>query len=254
MYITKKRKVSYGKMRSMSTIRQRKCYPNLATNKSVKRKSEPEYDTLDQFINLNEFKGPLMCCSLTFNTNVDFALHSNVHAIDGRYACHLCDYKKKSKVNIIKHVMRHDAFKCKICKKVFKRKSSAIKHSNMHTTMKPAQCEICGKQLSNPKNLQLHREMVHLVGKPLMYYDCTICNKKYKCSSSLRRHCSYNHKELGIDVSVICEICGKSISTKGGFQIHLKTHTIKKPFPCNVCTKTFATKSFFERPYGKAHW
>ncbi|XP_018575745.2 zinc finger protein 239-like [Anoplophora glabripennis] len=235
------------------------------TVKKKKRKLDLEDDVidkypLDKFINLNEVKLPLKCnsCDSTFNTSEDFVLHSKEHNEDGRYSCHLCDYKKKKKLSILQHIKGHDLFKCELCRKVFKRKRCAIKHSLMHATKKPFQCEICGKELSNNKNLRHHRQMVHLTGKPVIYQECTICHKKYKSVSSLRRHCSFNHKELGIDMSVICEICGKSISTKGGLLIHLRTHREKRPHACHLCSKTFVTRTFLnahmvthtgEKPY-----
>ena len=40
-----------------------------------------------------------------------------------------------------------------------------------------------------------------------------------------------------------CEVCNKSFSTKSYFSTHMRTHTAEKPYNCELCNKTFSQGS-----------
>lgn len=193
---------------------------------------------------------PINCpnCDLAFYNNVDFAIHSINHNDDGKYSCHLCVYRNNSKYHIEMHVRTHEGttkHKCEICGKAFAISTHAIEHKNYHTGEKPFQCEICGKHFMFSWHLASHRRTSHyeiLTGKPLVKFDCTVCNKHYESASGLRRHNIKNHNYNDIDLSVICEICGKRLSSKEKLKFHIRTHTGYRPYACHVCPKSFSKK------------
>uniref|UniRef100_A0A6P7EZN2 Gastrula zinc finger protein XlCGF8.2DB-like n=1 Tax=Diabrotica virgifera virgifera TaxID=50390 RepID=A0A6P7EZN2_DIAVI len=109
--------------------------------------------------------------------------------------------------------------------------------------------------------LTTHMANVHmeiLQDGRLLKHQCKICLKSYLYESGLKLHYSSHHRELGIDYSVICDVCGKSLSCKSKLKQHLRTYTGDKPFPCPICSRKFITKDLIishmrvhtgEKPY-----
>ncbi|XP_057661561.1 zinc finger protein 37-like isoform X11 [Diorhabda carinulata] len=208
---------------------------------------------IEKFVNLNEVPEPVNCkqCGQTFQTHIDLGMHSICHSKDNLYTCHMCDFSKDKKSVFKNHIRSHDLWKCEKCGKIFKIKRCAYKHSKTHNAKSFVQCEICGKDVRNVY-LDTHKKLVHADEKNIQIYKCHLCDKAYKNSTALKGHYSYNHKEYGVDTSVICDICGMRLSCKGKLGQHLRTHTGDRPFPCTICPRKFISKDIL-RAHMRVH-
>ncbi|KAG5896120.1 hypothetical protein JTB14_006907 [Gonioctena quinquepunctata] len=225
-----------------------------------RRQKKQEIDlSPEKFVNLNEVTEPLLCklCPKMFLSHMDLGLHSKMHNDDGFFSCHMCDYRKDTKKTFQIHIKSHDLYKCEKCSRILKSKLCAYKHSKSHSVENTVQCEICGKNLKK-QCLPIHKKILHSDDRNALITKCPICSKEYQNPSSLRQHYSAIHKELGIDVSVVCDICGMRLSCKGKLPQHLRTHTGDKPFACEACPKRFIAKDILaahmrvhtgEKPY-----
>ncbi|KAJ8981523.1 hypothetical protein NQ317_006683 [Molorchus minor] len=223
----------------------KKGLPKKDGDSSKKGKSRRKSDSPKKIIQNHpppiQLDEPIQCdiCSASYTNNVDFALHSLSHSEDGKYTCHLCNYRNGSKYHLEMHVRAHEGttkYKCDICSKAFTISTHAAEHKNFHTGEKPFQCEICGKHFMFSWHLASHRRTSHyeiLTGKPLVKFDCTQCKKHYESASGLRRHNIKNHNYNDIDLSVLCDICGKRLSSREKLKYHLRTHTGYRPHANN---------------------
>uniref|UniRef100_A0A6P7EZP3 Oocyte zinc finger protein XlCOF6-like n=1 Tax=Diabrotica virgifera virgifera TaxID=50390 RepID=A0A6P7EZP3_DIAVI len=116
---------------------------------------------------------------------------------------------------------------------IYRDARSALEHENLHPVDKP---------LSYPLSTthQDHIQRKHSKTIKEKVHTCVVCPKVYKNLSGLRRHYSSNHKELGVDYTVACDICGKTCVTKNQLKEHKQTHTGFKPYECNICNKSFS--------------
>lgn len=103
----------------------------------------------------------------------------------------------------------------------------------------PNQCQLCGKILSNKKNMKKHLKL----HSNIRNYICKICNKSYKRSDHLKRHMITHDPEPNY---YECEYCLKKFS----FNYHLTSHLQNvhcqkqiKVYNCPDCDLYFQKKS-----------
>ena len=101
------------------------------------------------------------------------------------------------------------------------------------------QCELCGKILSNKKNLKKHLKL----HSNIRNYICKICNKSYKRSDHLRRHMISHDPEPNY---YECEFCLKRFNLNYHLTSHIQNvheQTKLKVYKCPDCDLYFQKKS-----------
>lgn len=79
-------------------------------------------------------------------------------------------------------------------------------------------------------------------------YECEFCDFKCKQRRQMAGHRA-SHSELirkskpsGKERDHMCSICGKILSTRGSFFVHMKYHNAQRDYPCSMCDKKFFSK------------
>lgn len=78
---------------------------------------------------------------------------------------------------------------------------------------------------------------------------CALCNKKFVCVTTMKRHLVTHTGEKPFS----CQVCGKQYTQKGNLRVHERTHRGERPFECNICHLTFYRKEPMQKHQWRQH-
>lgn len=176
-------------------------------------------------------------------------------------------HKDMTEVDVVMENVRNT---CPFCEKHFDNAKKVERHVR-YVHRKPYQCNKCKRTCYTPRALEEHKR----IHRPDYFFECQICNVKYKSREGLTRHyirahsdhesrfvcehCGRSYK-LKIDLAhhikrthapqlQICRFCGKEVKdVKGHEWRHQKRNReIKYEYPCHLCRKKFHHRSRLDR-------
>ncbi|TGZ59427.1 hypothetical protein CRM22_009078 [Opisthorchis felineus] len=100
-------------------------------------------------------------------------------------------------------------------------------------------CELSEKSFEGKSTPETHEHFRSEVKK----YACGYCGKQFKQSFCVKEHKAAAHCGEGIvqkEQLHLCPVCGKLIVRETAFLKHMRGHSIKNPFHCEMCGKAFS--------------
>ncbi|XP_038211596.1 zinc finger protein 260-like isoform X2 [Zerene cesonia] len=189
-------------------------------------------------------------CGKAFVYKCNLKKHEQIHAgTIARAQCAQCGKFIRADLMYV-HVQVHsqrESYECAVCDKRFVSRATYdnhLKYTKAHAndnSILRFQCDTCGKGFRSKGELRDHIHSQHL-GKT--QHKCPICDKLLSSRRSTTRHVkSVHHGLVETRKDKVCQICGKTFSSKKNLYEHQLIHSGDRPLSCNVCGVTFRQKA-----------
>lgn len=173
-----------------------------------------------------------------------------------RHACDQCAKSYAASCSLARHkhsvhqMIDRYSYTCDICNRNFSSYCNIKTHMRTHTKEKPYPCDICNKPFATKDQVKNHKISVHDAVRP---YECEKCSMSFSDRSNLGRHKRNIHQKIE---SYVCPIstCQKRFSANYSLKCHMRIHTGKKLYKCDICKKSLAAKDSLNNHKKAVHY
>uniref|UniRef100_A0A1B0DQE0 Uncharacterized protein n=1 Tax=Phlebotomus papatasi TaxID=29031 RepID=A0A1B0DQE0_PHLPP len=177
----------------------------------------------------------LTICGIANETRHELKSHTKTHKKDDNWFCVFCSYKSTRFLYLKHHIkVLHRGIKdyhCSQCAKSFTTAPSLRDHMLRHADIKNHVCTVCG--VKKVTRTELRKHMIIHSEKML---SCEFCPLKFLRGDSLKQHIRIVHQEIK---EHYCTICNKTFAISRTLKNHLMIHTGEKPHACTKCPKKY---------------
>lgn len=181
-------------------------------------------------------------CQKSYSLRSSLESHVRKYPPNVVFPCNNCSKKYHTKTDVVVHQARDhvDSFTCFYCNSTFSKLQELTLHVLVHTatleTPPKYQCEFCGRVFAGRQTLNVHRKSLHLNLRSVV---CEMCGKKLTSVASLNNHLLMHRGEKPLR----CEHCGKQFLSRNTLNVHRRTHTGEKRHGCPYCDKRFTQRN-----------
>lgn len=152
--------------------------------------------------------------------------------------CHLCSVVHPSKSKLDSHLIQIHLY-CGLCKALFKSKNEILAHLQDKHSNKVRICSFCSFSSINKSRFFYHGVIKHKY--------CFQCQVEFNSVQNTDYHMKKSHPKQTYLHLKECHQCHTFLGNVGALNFHREKCGQSSKFQCNICSRTFAFKSKYEK-------
>ncbi|XP_045200642.2 gastrula zinc finger protein XlCGF7.1-like isoform X2 [Mercenaria mercenaria] len=156
------------------------------------------------------------------------------------YICHICKASFKRPESLKVHLTAHSSTGEEMRnphRRSFSKLTRIAKERIVPRLERPFSCTICEEKCKDDLALKFHLSVSHRFP-----YKCCICDKEYRNKLSLKCHLRTHWRKPKPQFPCPMIRCNKKFSSQSLVESHVKFHSQRQKFPCEICNKEYSSK------------